>query len=167
MRQQREIPSEWSDRMIALGFKHNDRASARRLADAAGVQVGAVLRVIFRENFGDETVKLVGEAMRDEDFVAQWVGVDLGEPYSPPTVARNLTPQQRVLVDELIRELTKTEEGGTWDAGSTGSEESTPTRGDLALAARKPKQDTPTKHQPDPMTQAGEESQDNGTDAPA
>lgn len=34
MRQQRDIPPEWADRMVKLGFHHNGKASARQLGAA-------------------------------------------------------------------------------------------------------------------------------------
>ena len=106
--------------MRQRGFTHNDKPSIRSLARSAGVTVNAVSRVIFRENFGEDTVVRVGEALGDETFVAEWVSVDLGSEYMPPVAARKLTSRQRLLVDDLIRELT----GGQKDAGDAEAEKS-------------------------------------------
>lgn len=150
MRVQRDIPAEWAERMIDRGFQHNGKASARRLADECGVAVGAVLRVIFRENFGDATALAIGKALRDEQFVADWVGVNPGEPWIPPLSSRTLTPQQRVLLDQLVGELTGG--GQAWSAGVTlGSEDDSQTGGIAYLdrAARQPKRGTASKDQPE------------------
>lgn len=116
MRPQRDVPPEWGDRMIKLGFHHNGRPSTRALAEAAGVTVNAALRVIFREGYGDATAIALGKAMRDPNFVANWLETDLGEDYSPPTESRHLTARQRGLVDDLIRELTSDRGGSNADA---------------------------------------------------
>lgn len=83
--------------------------------------------------------------------------------------------------DEALAELERLRrmQGGQSDAGQAEAQKNpdddggagatvTPIRPDNgALAARKPKLGTPSKHQHDPMAHAGEESQDNGTDDPA
>lgn len=104
--------------MLQLGFTYNNKPSSRRLADAAGVTVNAAQRVIFRENWGEATVVALGEAMRDPEFVAGWVGMPAGEAWNPPTDARWLSARQRALVEDLIRELAG--KGGQqrwWDTG--------------------------------------------------
>lgn len=132
---QRDIPVEWAEQMERLGFVYRDKPSARALADAAGVTVGAALRVIFRENYGEDTALALGRALRNPEFVAGWVAMPLGETYEPPSVSRMLTPQQRVLVDELIRELARKE---VPDAGDAEAEKIPVTRRDqTALAARR------------------------------
>jgi hypothetical protein len=93
--------------MIKLGFHHNGRPSARALAAAADVAPNAALRVIFRENYGEATVVALGRALRDAEFVSQWVGDSAGDEYDPPVEARRLTSHQRALVDGIIREMTK------------------------------------------------------------
>ena len=100
--------------MQQRGFTHNNKPSIRSLARAAGVTVNAVSRVIFRSNYGEDTAVKVGEAIGDPEFVADWISVDLGSEYQPPVAARKLTARQRLLVDDLIRELT----GGQKDAGN-------------------------------------------------
>lgn len=95
MKPQRQVPPEWEQRMERRGFTHNGKASIRSLARAAGVAVGAATRVIFLENFGEDTALKIGKALGDEDFVANWIAVDLGSDYTPPTSARKLSPRQR------------------------------------------------------------------------
>lgn len=149
--------------MRQRGFTHNDKPSIRSLARSAGVTVNAVSRVIFRENFGEDTVVRVGEALGDETFVAEWVSVDLGSEYMPPVAARKLTSRQRLLVDDLIRELT----GGQKDAGDAEAEKSpdeavTPnvTPEMQILAARHGR--SRGKALRDELDGLGEESQDGG-----
>jgi len=108
--------------MLQLGFTYNNKPSSRRLADAAGVTVNAAQRVIFRENWGEATVVALGEAMRDPEFVAGWVGMPAGDTWNPPTDARWLTTRQRALVEDLIRELAG--KGGQLDAGQAKAEKS-------------------------------------------
>ena len=149
--------------MRQRGFTHNDKPSIRSLARSAGVTVNAVSRVIFRENFGEDTVVRVGEALGDETFVAEWVSVDLGSEYTPPVAARKLTSRQRLLVDDLIRELT----GGQKDAGDAEAEKSsgeavTPNidPDDWRLAARRG--ESVGRRLREQLDGAGEESQDDG-----
>lgn len=123
MKSQREVPHEWAVRMRRYGFTHQDKPSMRRLAAAAGVTVNAVLRVVYRENFGEDTALKVGQALRDPEFVAGWVSVELGAEYRPPASARKLSPRQRLLVDDLIRELT----GGTSDSRMPEAPKTPPT----------------------------------------
>lgn len=78
--------------------------------------MNAALRVIFREGYGDATAIALGKAMRDPNFVANWLETDLGEDYSPPIESRHLTARQRGLVDDLIRELTSDRGGSNADA---------------------------------------------------
>lgn len=115
MKPQRPIPEPWASRMVDLGFEYQGRPSTRALAERAGVTVNAALRVIHRENFGDSTAIALGSALQDSAFVADWVSQPQGDTYTPPPQARHLTPRQRNLVDELIRELAQ----GESDAGTT------------------------------------------------
>ena len=115
--------------MLQLGFTYNNKPSSRRLADAAGVTVNATQRVIFRENWGESTVVALGEAMRDPEFVADWVGIPAGDTWEPPTDARWLTARQRALVEDLIRELAEKggrqrwlDTGGPEDDGNDGGD---------------------------------------------
>lgn len=125
--------------------------------------MNAVSRVISRSNYGEDTAVKVGEAIGDPEFVADWISVDLGSEYQPPVAARKLTARQRLLVDDLIRELT----GGQQDVVADEAEKSpneavTPnvTPETQTLAARRGR--SRGKALRDELDGLGEESQESG-----
>lgn len=179
-------PKDWDCALRAAGFidrRGGDRVSWSALAQAVGVHTSTLtgMKDGSRETDG-ETLDLVAEKLRlDPRIVAEWVGRARAErdPYKPPSDADLLTRQEREAVNRLIQLLAEPKKRGQSDGRSLEAQKNpdddggagatvTPIRPDNgALAARKPKLGTPSKHQHDPMAHAGEESQDNGTDDPA
>lgn len=186
MKPQRDLPDAWAKRMVNLGLSYRGKPSARALADRAGVTVGATLRVIFRENYGEDTALALGQALRDPGFVADWVAIPLGEEYLPPAASRMLTPQQRVLVDELIRELARKERDDAGNADAQKRPDRAPAPGDApdmldvrdeairiaiqensALAARHGHEAGKMNPAGEAQKLAGEDDQDDGGEDPA
>lgn len=110
---QRNLPSEWQGRLLELGYEYRGKASASRLAAAADVSPTAALRVIFRDGESDaDTLRRIGEAMRDSRWVAQWVGIDDIGQREPPAEYRFLDEDQRDVIDRTIRLFARDKIGG-------------------------------------------------------
>lgn len=117
-----------------------------------------------------ETVDSLAELFGvDVRLLRQAVGRQGGElePWVPDPRSASLTKDQREALDRLIVAIVT---GGQLDAGQAeaqkrpsdgGASVTPPARGDYTLTARQPRHATPTKNQPDPQQQAGEESQVN------
>lgn len=103
-----EIPEPWYSRMKACGYMYRGKPSLRQLAEASGLAVMTVKRMI--EGTGDpkpENVAKVSDALRGAP-VEEWIGArqPMGELYSAPESSRYLTRRQRAAVTELINAFT-------------------------------------------------------------
>ena len=95
------VPEPWATRMAQRGL-----SSYTRLADASGVAVETVRRAVLGVGVPrPETVRALSVALGDD--IQGWIGVHLGDRYSPPSDADLLDPDERAAVDQMIRLLAR------------------------------------------------------------
>lgn len=100
----RQLPPEWQNLATRKGIP----ASARGIANAAGVATTTITRMVFDQVTSPSTVRQVAAALGiTTDEVYRLVGIDQGDlgPYDPPEDAHRLTARQRQALDVLIRAM--------------------------------------------------------------
>jgi transcriptional regulator with XRE-family HTH domain len=104
------IPEPWASALTDAGFVSPwNTPSMNRLSEATGVHVSTISRIIKGQNPKGPTLQVITTLADALGLPPRTLGgwIDAAwathEPYTPPTVADLMTPEQRACVDQIIR----------------------------------------------------------------
>lgn len=107
------IPEPWHNAMQKNGFvdPRNGEPSLRALSRATTLHTTTIANVIYgRTKAKLETIQELANAFEVESsVVAEWLGQrwTYGAPWTPPAESFLMTPAQRVIIEDAIREFAK------------------------------------------------------------